>query len=128
MMNGKQILEIQADGLTYVDDEGNKQFINFAECFENYFHEATSPEYIEGMKELNPHMQWDEEGIKNYIEETYQWKRVGDRCILGKPLADGPFIEFYTEPPIRFNFDTVEEFHEILYRIKRFGWRTFDLT
>src|SRR5262245_26288824 len=103
-MNGKQILDIKADGLTYVDDEGNKQFINFAECFENYFHEATSPEYIERMKELNPQMQWDKEGVENYIEKRRRWREIADRCILGKPWADGPYIEFHTEPPIRFDF------------------------
>ena len=127
-MNGKQIRDIKAEGLTYVDDEGNEKFIDFAVCLDNYFRKVTSAQYIERMKELNPQSQWDEEGIKNYIASRRRWREIANRCVLGKPWSDGPFVEFHTEPSIRFDFDTEEEYGHARSHIERFGWKTFDLS
>src|SRR5262245_35766050 len=125
-MNGEQIQNITADGFTYLDEDGNKKFIDFSLCYENYLKETTSPEYIARMKELNPQSQWDDDGVKKYIERRTKWRGIGERNVLAKPWADGPYIEFYTQPRIRFDFATEDEYRKVRYAIEQFGWRTFD--
>ncbi len=127
-MDGKQIRNITAEGLTYLDENGNETFIDFAACYTNDLNKSTSPSYIEHMKELNPQSQWDDEGIQKYIEKRTRWKEIANRNVLGKPWADGPYIEFHTEPPIRFDFATADEYSEVRYTIEGFGWRMFDLS
>ncbi len=80
------------------------------------------------MKELNPQSQWDDEGVNRYIETASNRKEIGRRQVLGAPWDDGPFIEFYAEPPIRFNFASVDEYHAAAYTIAEFGWMLFDLS
>ncbi|MCC7446077.1 MAG: hypothetical protein IT324_01610 [Anaerolineae bacterium] len=111
-----------------MDDDGREQYIDFAQCYAYYVQKSTSPEYIERMKELNPQMQWDKEGINKYIQKRVAWREVALRNVLSEPWADGPYIEFYTEPRIRFKFSTQDEFYKVRYAIEQFGWRTFDLS
>jgi len=80
------------------------------------------------MKELNPRSQWNDEDIKKYIEKVNQWKEVGRRNVLGVPWADGPYIEFHTDPPLRFEFATVDDYAKVRYLVEQFGWRTMDLS
>jgi len=127
-MDGSRIRSITAEGLLYVDDDGREHFIDFAECYAYYVRKTTAPEYIEQIKELNPQSQWDEEGINKYIQKRVAWREVALRNVLGEPWDDGPYIEFHTEPGIRFKFSTQEEFYKVRYAIEQFGWRTFDLS
>jgi len=127
-MDGKQIREITAEGLTYQTENGDKVFIDFAVCHANYVQNMVSPGGIERMKELNPRSQWNDEDIKKYIEKVNQWKEVGRRNVLGVPWADGPYIEFHTDPPLRFEFATVDDYAKVRYLVEQFGWRTMDLS
>jgi hypothetical protein len=47
---------------------------------------------------------------------------VGVRYTFEEP----PSIQFYTEPPTRFEFATLESLYEIAYKVKKAGWRTND--
>ena len=128
-MDGKLIQKINAEGLTYLDENGYSMFIDFVACYQSHFGRTTSPEYIEQMKALNPHTRiWDAEGVKAYIAEQAEWKVVGCRDITGHSHVEMPFIEFYTEPRIRFHFESVDEFHKVRYLVDHCGWRTFDLS
>jgi hypothetical protein len=128
IVDGKQIQHITADGLSYLDEDGHEEYINFIACYEHYLREATSPEYIERIKMLNQQMDWDNEGVKKYVEKRTRWKEIAMRDVLTAPWADGPYIEFYTEPPVRFNFETKEQYSKIRSEIEGFGWKTFDLS
>jgi hypothetical protein len=124
-MDGKQIKEITPKGLMYIDDTGVEQFINFAKCYEIYVQEMLSPEHWEQHKQLNNK---SDEDWDAYVEWIQRHKLVADRNILTPPWADGPYIEFYTKPPIRFKFDTTEEFRKIYGLIHEAGWTTSDLS
>src|SRR5262249_11111443 len=127
-MNGKQIKSVMAEGLLYIDDNGDEVNIDFSACYNNYLQKAISPQYIQRMKELNPTFRWDDEGVRQYIEKRTAWREVAKRNVLGPSWGDGPYIEFYTEPPTRFNFSTADEYRKVSSEIERHGWRTFDLS
>ena len=120
---GKQIQRMVAQGLWYIDDDGTEQFIDFAICYENYVQVALTPEKLEAMKRASnkSDTEWAE-----HFERIKRLKYVGDRNILTAPWADGPYIEFYTKPPIRFKFATVEQYQRVRNYIERTGWRTGD--
>ncbi len=109
IVNGTQIRDVTPDGLWYIAETGARVFIDYADCHAKYVKKTTTAEYIEHMKELNPQSQWDEEGIKQFIARRIAWKEIGRIQVLGPPWDDeGPYIEFHTEPPIRFKFDPPE--------------------
>ncbi len=122
-LSGKQIKRMIDQGLWYIDDDGAEQFIDFATCFENYAQVALSPEKLEEMRNASnkSDTEWEE-----YVERIKRLKYVGDRNILTLPWADGPYIEFFTKPPIRFKFETEEQFQTVRNYIERTGWRTGD--
>lgn len=122
-MNGKQIREITAKGLLYVDDNGEEQFIEFSDCYDNHLSRYTNPERLEIIKQVN---NFDDEQLAKSIERKKQYKAIGDRQILSPPWGDGPYIEFYTDPPLRFNFDSEDEFSEVRSEIENGGWTTYD--
>lgn len=127
-MDGKQIRGISPEGLVYLTESGHEAFIDFSVCHTNYIRQMTSPEGIERMKELNPQSRWDAEGVNRYVEKVTRWKEVGRRNVLGAPWADGPYIEFHTQPPIRFDFATADEYAKVRHSMEQFGWRTMDLS
>lgn len=124
-MDGKQIQEITAAGILYRDDAGQVQFINFESCYQNYLRRVTSPEYVERIRQLN---NFDDEALQKSIERSKAWKEIGTRNVLEPPWAEGPFIEFHTEPRVRFKFISVEEFRTVNEAIWGAGWQTTDLS
>lgn len=128
VIDGKQIEEVIEQGLWYVTDTGERKFVDFSVANANYIRETTSRDHIEHVKTLNPQRLWDDKAIKEYIERSLASRNVGNRNVLGQPWADGPYIEFATEPPIRFKFATQEEYGKVRYDMERFGWRTSDLS
>jgi hypothetical protein len=84
-MDGKQIKNITAEGLLYINDKGDEVYLDFSACYNNYLRKTTSPQYIERMKELNPTFQWDEEGVRQYIKKRTAWREIAKRQILGPP-------------------------------------------
>jgi hypothetical protein len=122
-MDGKQIKAVTPQGISYLDDEGFAQFIDFAECYANYMRKITSPEYWERIKQLNNFTDADWE---RHVQRMKNWKEIGARQPLTPPWADGPYIEFHTDPPIRFKFDSKEEYGNVITAIMQTGWKTFD--
>jgi hypothetical protein len=126
-VNGEQIQDITAKGLVYLNANGVAEFIDFQRCYENYVRWNTRTDKLEREKEIN-HM--DDAQFKSYIEEIHEWREVAYRSIDGLPWAAdpcrGPCIQFHTDPPIRFEFATVDDFTRVQSMIRRFGWRTSD--
>ncbi|MBZ0289270.1 MAG: hypothetical protein K8I30_16745 [Anaerolineae bacterium] len=120
VMDGTRIKDITSEGITYLDDDGNEQFIDFAACFANYMQKVTSPEYCERMKQLN---NWSQEDWEAYLQRMRNWKRVGQRDFGAKP----PYVEFLTDPVIRFEFETMDEFYQVSGRVRKVRWNTMDL-
>lgn len=104
----KEITKITQDGIDYIDDEGNQQFIDFEVCFQNNLKE----------KEKSTGSRNPEERRKLYQRMKY----VGVRYTFGEP----PSIVFYTVPPTEFKFPTLDELYEVAYGIKKMGWKTND--
>jgi hypothetical protein len=104
----KEITNITPNGIHYIDDEGNPQFLDFETCYQNFL--------MDEQKRMG----------SPYIEERKEFykkrKTVGTRYIFGSP----PSIEFYTVPPTIFEFPTPENLGEVDYMIKKAGWRTRD--
>lgn len=101
------------------------EFIDFSECLENYASTHYSSDNLRRMQELN---QWDDEQSEKYRRASYTCRLVADRNILEPPWDTGPYIEFYTDPPTRFNFDSKEEFHTVRMTLEQYGWQTHDLS
>jgi hypothetical protein len=120
-MDGKQIKHITPEGITYLDDEGNEQFIDFTECYANYVKKKTSPEHWEWMKQ---HNNWTDADWEHYLKRIENWKEVAVRNIIGNPA----YIKFHSNPQIYFAFATEQEFVDMYISIGRVGWRTFDLS
>jgi hypothetical protein len=120
---GKQIQQIEVQGLWYIDDDGTEQFIDFTTCYENYVQESLSPDVWEKSKQLNNQSDADWE---DYVERIRRFKYIGERNILTPPWGDGPYIEFYTTPPTRFKFETETKYREARTYIETNGWRTSD--
>jgi hypothetical protein len=121
IMAASRIQGITRDGLTYVDDNGTAQFIDFEACFNLYFANFVKPDNLQHIKEIN-HM--TDEKLTQSIEKRRKWKEVALRNIIGNP----PYIEFHTDPPIRFTFEDENNYRKIRTAIEENGWRTFDLS
>src|SRR5688572_11161498 len=103
MVDSKQIISITKDGLSFLDDDGNEHWIDFAECYQNFLQET-------------------------HALSIERWKQVGVRNILTPPWAEGPYIQFHTNPPIRFQFATEKDFYEVRQAVESGGWFTMDLS
>jgi hypothetical protein len=85
----------------------------------------TIPEYWERHKRGNRLTDADWE---NHVERVKHWKEVGIPDIGGMLGTGRPYIQFHTEPPIRFEFATEEEFQQAQGAIRRARWKTTDLS
>lgn len=133
IFNFRQIKTVQQNGLIYQDHNGNEVFIEFEECYQNYLKQLLSPESVESYKVLN-HKTDDD--IEAYIARVQSWREIGQRNILGESKKVGrdlerglPYIEFYTSPLVRFEFDNEDDYGTFRQKIEGdFHWRTSDLT
>ncbi|MEL6526664.1 MAG: hypothetical protein AAFQ07_13240 [Chloroflexota bacterium] len=96
------IRNISEIGIDYIVD-GEPYFVDFADCHRSY---------LETCKE------------RGASEISRASKRVGQRDILNSP----PNIEFFTTPITRFEFESVEDFHEVRHRVRKKGWTTMELS
>lgn len=117
-MNEKNIIEISSEGLLYLNEVGEKQFINFAGCYQRYLDQWNDPDNVRRFKEANP--AFKDEQLDASLETIRKKKEVGWRDFSSL------YIEFYTEPPIRFDFSNLDEFHRVEGLVRKAGWRTFD--
>ena len=123
-MDGSRIQEVTAQGLTYLDDRGEEQFIDFAACFQRWLGRSITPEVLKNVKEWN-HM--TDAQVQEFIGDMNNETVVGGRDIYGYSETKLPSIQFYTEPPTNFEFPDVQDFYRINYLVRKVGWRTQDL-
>src|SRR5262245_44897051 len=104
-MDSKQIQEVTDKGLRYVDNGGEARFIDFEACYQNYLREKTSAEFWEWFKQANNKTDayWDK-----HLEMLDRWRQVGVRNMLYGTY----YIEFHTNPPIRFEYPSLDAYHE----------------
>lgn len=119
MLNGKQIREVTAQGIKYVDENNVEQFIDFAQCVEDYQYEWLNPDDWEANKQK--YTDWEK-----LVQRIKRSKEVGWRDI-GSPHKK-PRIVFRTRPRIGFEFDTEDEWYDTLETLKIGKYRTFDMT
>ena len=104
----KEITTITPNGIHYIDEEGNPQFLDFETCYQNFLMDMRKRMGVQYMGE--------------HIEFYKTHKSVGFRHAFRKPLL----LWFYTVPPTEFEFPTEESFWEIVSWIKKAGYRTTD--
>jgi hypothetical protein len=121
IMDASRIQSITPAGLTYIDDDGKEQFIDFAACYGRYWADFMEPKHLQRLKEIN---NWTDEKLHSWLENNKDWKEVARRDITGNP----PFIEFYTSPGTRFEFPDEDALRWIRFEIEKLGWMTFDLS
>lgn len=107
----KIIKSITPDGIRYIDEFGLDRFVDFIECNENWIQyrkrsESLSNEKVESIKRND--------------------KCIGQRDICARPR----FIEFFTRPFTRFEFEDSAEkaFMQLKNDITSAGWTTLDLS
>jgi hypothetical protein len=104
----KQIANITPNGIDYLDEEGNPQFLDFENCYRNFL--------METQKRMGyRYTDKDQEFYKT-------WKSVGVRY----PFSNPPAIVFYTIPLTEFEFPSKESVWEVVYRVKKVDWRITD--
>lgn len=104
----KEITSITSDGISYSDDEGNLQYIDFKSCHQNFL--------------IDEEKTWGSDYTEDRKEFYQASKYVGIRLTFRVP----PAIEFYTVPRTNLEFPTRERLYEVAYKIKKAGWRTRD--
>lgn len=113
-----RIQQISHEGVSYVDDLGQVQFIEFEACYQNAINQWLTREHPELIGNSN---NLGEDPPDVQIRKNC--KAVGVRNATGRPY---PYIEFYSSPSIRFYFKTYQEFRKIADSIINAGWQTLD--
>ncbi|MEO8394626.1 MAG: hypothetical protein ABI700_16645 [Chloroflexota bacterium] len=121
-MDGSRIKEITSEGLTYLNEQDEDVFIDFADCFQRQLGRYTTPEALKTFKEVNHKT---DEQVQNWVAFLNKHKVVGGRHIGG---FRGRLwtIAFYTEPLTEFEFSSEQAWGQVVYAIKKAGWRTED--
>jgi hypothetical protein len=126
VIKGSQVNEIRQDGITYLDDAGQEQFIDFEACYQDYLAGRLSPKAIQDFQQMN---RIADEDMPAHIERIKKWREVGKRNVLGDDIERRlPYIVFYTSPRIRIEFDHREKYDEVIYLLRKSNWHTFDMT
>jgi hypothetical protein len=121
MLNGNQIREVTPQGIRYLDENNIEQFIDFAQCYADYEAAHLKPEHWIVVKEWN---HWTDNDWDQYVERVKEWKEVGARNIAAKK----PYIVFYSQPHIEFEFETLEEWQKTVVLMQQVGYVTYDLS
>jgi hypothetical protein len=112
----KAIKHITDEGISYIDEIGASGFVNFVECNENWLH------YRKKKEKLNDQKVHEIRKIDKFVGQR-------DSC------ANPCYIEFFTRPFTRFEFDEIAEhstckqaFAKLRDEINSLGWTTIDLS
>jgi hypothetical protein len=97
------IKRITAQGILYTTSESDERFISFDECYSNYLRTL-------------------KDSPNNDIPSALKY--IGQRDILDDP----PYIQVFTVPMTRFEFDSVDDWHQLQNEIRKSRWATIDLT
>ena len=125
----EQVKQMDKTSITYVDDNGDEQFIDFEACYQQYLERRLNPKAIENMKNAN-----NDFDLEKYIKRTKTWKEIGKRNFEGdywltKTKIDSPFIQFHSVPMIILKFKDKDEYGVYQSKIEHeYGWHTFDMT
>lgn len=92
------MIEINKEGLIYIDMGGTKQLIDFSECRSNW---------VKHVNESGDFITWEGEPYKNISENDTNC--VGQRDWF----SDKPYIEFFTNPVIRFEITPKRKIWEV---------------
>jgi len=103
-----QITNITPDGIHYIDEAGNQQFIAFETCYQNNLAEVEK--------------RWG----SDYTDENKAFWQKSKYVGVRFALSDPPSVMFYTEPLTEFEFSAREELDKVLMAVKKAGWRTND--
>ncbi|MCA0455546.1 MAG: hypothetical protein LCI00_16345 [Chloroflexi bacterium] len=101
----KAITDITSQGIHYIDDENNPQFIDFEICYQKF------------LTDMGKDINTDDDS-----EFYKKWKSVGVRYAFGNP----PSIVFFTVPSVELKFPIKDNYWEVLAGIKKAGYRTTD--
>jgi hypothetical protein len=104
----KIITNITPEGITYLDDNNNQQFIDFEICHQNnlrYHQKRLGEDYTEEQREF-----WEKS------------KFIALRYALSQP----PSLLFYTIPSIEIHFPSKSRLYDVVVYMKKMGWRTHD--
>ncbi|WP_079909970.1 hypothetical protein [Paenibacillus sp. 32352] len=104
-----KIIEITKSGISYLDDLSMEKWIDFVECNVNWI------KYQIRTEKLN-----EEQAMKLRGKDH----TVGRRDICASP----PYIQLFTKPFTKFEFDSEEAFSEVRNKIAELGWSTLDMS
>lgn len=105
----KVIKSITAEGIKYFDEAGIDNFVDFKECNENWIQYRKRTE--------------------NLSDEKLEYIRRNDKCVGQRDSCARPqFIELFTRPFTRFEFETEQAFVQMKNDIISNGWTTLDLS
>ncbi len=127
-IDAQNIIRITEAGLTYTDENGQEQFIDFSVCYANYWARFTEKEHLQRFQQMN---NMNDEELAVWLKKHEAWKEVAQRDITGwSAEIDHSFIQFHTTPPVQFTFatDNEDKYRWVMGEIWKFGWRVFDLS
>ncbi len=122
------VININEEGITYIGNNQDEQFIDFKECRKNW---------VEHVNSSRQYTTWDGELIKNITE-------ADTNCVgMRDWFSAKPYYEFFTKPLVRFEIIPrrkpweffnkrwvhryYPQFHAVQAKIDEFGWTTFDM-
>lgn len=117
-MDETNIIAITDAGIRYRDANGDERFIDYAACYQRFVDRLYDPAHVHQFRELN-HLTTDEQ-IEAALARIRSGRKIADRDVFA------PYLSFYTDPPVRFDFTTRAELDKVLYAIRQAGWWTFD--
>lgn len=119
-----QIQSVNKGGIIYLDGSGVEREIIFEKCYQICRGMFLSPDNKKAYLEQVP---FSEDEL---IESLNKRKTIGESNSSGDDWKnnDHPYIDFFTEPPIRMIFANKKTYYVLLLRIKQHGYVTEDIT
>ena len=114
-----QIQSITPDGMHFIDEYGEARYIDFYECYQNFAQQDINYDLF---RKSNAEKQMSDEEFRVYFEENRLYACVGGRNSIDL------YIEFYTDPVTRIEFDNTGELFDFATEILRAGWWLTDYT
>jgi hypothetical protein len=119
-MDSNRIVSISADGIVYLDDNGDRLFLDFVECYDAYLKEALSASIMTAfMAEVMRSMKLI--GEINHLGDILELLPTG-------AVTSRPYAEFYDKQLTRFEFANQAQCGDFHQQITELNWSVFDLT
>ena len=114
-----RIQSITPEGIHYTDEHGETRFIDFDRCFQNFMKPGDN---FDMFKKTDAEKQISIEEFRAYFYENCLVAVVGGRNSIEK------YIEFYTDPETRIDFDDAADLWQAAGQIVKNGWWLTDYT